>query len=168
MKDIIATVPEHGHYIEPFAGSLGYVDRMAAAAERLSRASLECRPALDLIERSGRSSEVLLHVDPPYLGSACAWGSNYRHEMRTDDEHHELAEAVNNCEAAVVLSGYPSAPYNELYADWHRTTFEATTGQGGSRSERAEVLWANRLPQPTLFRDLDNAPGTGHENQVRQ
>ncbi|ANZ35301.1 DNA methyltransferase [Lentzea guizhouensis] len=146
------------HYVAPSGSSTsmpkylrGYVDRMAAAAERLAHVSLECRPALDLIERYGRSPEVLLYVDPPYLGSARVWGNNYRHEMRTDDEHRELATALNNCAAAVVLSGYPSPLYDELYAGWHRTTFEATTGQGGTRGERTEVLWANRLPQPTLF-----------------
>jgi DNA adenine methylase len=152
------------HYVAPGGSSTsmpgylrGYVDRMANAAERLARVTLECRPALDLIERYGRSPEVLLYVDPPYLGSARVWGNNYRHEMRTEGEHRELAAALNNCAAAVVLSGYPSPLYDELYAGWHRTTFEATTGQGGTRGERTEVLWSNRLPQPTLFSDHEEA-----------
>ncbi len=109
----------------------------------------------DRIERYGRSPEVLLYVDPPYLGSARTWGANYRHELRTDIGHRELAAALNACRASVVLSGYPSPLYDELYDGWHRTTFNATTGQGGTSAERTEVVWSNRLPQPTLFSEPD-------------
>jgi DNA adenine methylase len=45
----------------------------------------------------------------------------------------------------VVLSGYPSDLYNRrLYPDWHRTSFPASTGQGGTWANRTEVLWSNR------------------------
>jgi DNA adenine methylase len=46
-----------------------YVTRMASVAERIHHVSLECRPAIDLIEWYGRSADVLLYVDPPYLKS---------------------------------------------------------------------------------------------------
>lgn len=85
-------------YIKPGGSSAsmpdylaGYVDRMAAAAARLAAVSLECRPALELIEAYGQHSDVLLYVDPPYLGSTRA--RNYRHEMASDAEHSELAAA---------------------------------------------------------------------------
>ncbi|MGW4488427.1 DNA adenine methylase [Amycolatopsis sp. NPDC004368] len=146
------------HYVAPSGSATsmpgylaGYVERMAAAAERLAGVSLECRPALELIERYGRSSSCLLYVDPPYLGSARVWGNNYRHEMREEDQHRELGAALRDCEATVVLSGYDSPLYAELFVGWHVTRIETTTGQGGSRQERTEVLWCNRLPQPTLF-----------------
>jgi DNA adenine methylase len=125
---------------------------MVAAAERLQRVSLECRPALDLIRDFAPHPEVLLYVDPPYLGSTRV-GGVYRHEMRTDDEHRELAEALHGCRASVVLSGYPSPLYDDLYAGWHRHEFAATTGQGGTWANRTEVLWSNRPlgDQPGLF-----------------
>jgi DNA adenine methylase len=141
------------HYVHP-AGSnasmpgylRGYVDRLAPAAERLAGVSLECRPALDLIERYGQSPEVLLYVDPPYLGLTRANDNAYRCEMRTEGEHRELAAALRACSAAVVLSGYASDLYDtDLYPDWHRVTFPAGTGQGGlSWANRVEVLWSNR------------------------
>jgi DNA adenine methylase len=150
------------HYVHP-AGSnasmpgylRGYVDRLAPAAERLAGVSLECRPALDLIERYGRSPEVLLYVDPPYLGLTRANDNAYRCEMRTEGEHRELAAALRACSAAVVLSGYASDLYDtDLYPDWHRVTFPAGTGQGGlSWANRVEVLWSNRpfTGQAALF-----------------
>lgn len=149
------------HYVAPgatstaFPGYLdGYVDRMAPAAERLHHVTLECRPALELIEKYGADDDVLLYVDPPYVGSTRgSHDKGYRHEMRAEDDHRELAEALRRCRAAVVLSGYPSDLYDlELYPDWHRVEFTSGTGQGGDGwSNRTEVLWCNRLPQPDLF-----------------
>lgn len=65
--------------------------------------------------------------------------------MRAEKDHRELAEALHAARAAVVLSGYPSDLYdNELYADWERVDFAASTGQGGTWANRTEVLWSNR------------------------
>ncbi len=120
----------------------GYVSRLAPVAERLGLVSLECRPALELIEAYGRHSGVLLYVDPPYLGSTRA--RNYRHEMASETEHRELAAALDACDSAVVLSGYHSPLYDELYAGWHRLELEAHTGQAHDWQRRTEVLWSNR------------------------
>ncbi len=144
-------------YVDP-AGSVtsmpgyltGYVGRMAAAAERLAKVSLECRPALEVIEAYGRYEDVLLYVDPPYLGSTRA--PNYRHEMGSEREHRELAAALDACRAAVVLSGYASPLYLELYAGWHRHLISTGTGQANRWSPRTEVLWSNRpFPTGALF-----------------
>jgi DNA adenine methylase len=53
-----------------------------------------------------------------------------------------------------VLSGYDSPLYAELYDGWYVTRIDTTTGQGGTRQQRTEVLWSNRLPEPSLF-DLE-------------
>ncbi|WP_234425559.1 hypothetical protein [Streptomyces kebangsaanensis] len=121
-----------------------YVDRLAAAAERLHAVSLENLPALDMITKYGRQPDVLLYVDPPYLGTTRGWGRNYRHEMKTELEHRELAAALADCRAAVVLSGYHSPLYDELYEGWHRYEQPTTTGNAAAAKARTEVLWANR------------------------
>jgi DNA adenine methylase len=127
----------------------GYADRMPAAAQRLKSVSLECRDAVEVIRDYGTEPTVCLYVDPPYLGSTRATG--YRHEMTGDDQHHALADALNDCQASVVLSGYDSPLYAGLFDGWHRTLLTAPTalsGEGG----RVEVLWSNRpLGQPSLF-----------------
>lgn len=137
------------HYVAPAASTsmpgylAGYVARIAPAAQRLAAVSLECRPALDLIARYGQDPRVLLYVDPPYLGSTRSDGA-YLHDMPTPEQHEELAAALHQVRAATVLSGYPSPLYDELYADWHRLDFAASTGQGGTWANRTEVLWSNR------------------------
>lgn len=151
------------HYVEPTGSTsmpdylTGYVARIAPAATRLARVSLECRPALDVIRSYGRDPRVLLYVDPPYLGTSRNSGG-YLHEMRSEAEHGELAEALHSCAAAVVLSGYPSPLYDEsLYPDWHRHTFTSGTGQNAETwGNRTEVLWSNRpLGAEMRLFDLD-------------
>lgn len=149
------------HYVNP-AGSWSsmpgyleaYVDRLASAVERLHHVSLECMPALDIIAKYGVEPDVLLYVDPPYLGKTRGNDNAYRHEMRSEADHRELAEALHAVRASVVLSGYPSDLYDrELYAGWDRHTIAASTGQGGTWANRTEVLWSNRPigVQPGLF-----------------
>lgn len=139
------------HYIDPAGSSTSmpgyleaYANRLAAAAERLHRVSLEALPALDLIARYGSRSNVLLYVDPPYLGTTRGWGNNYRCEMKTADEHQELAAALADCKATVVLSGYDSPLYLDLFDSWHRYEQQSMTGNAKVNKGRTEVLWANR------------------------
>ncbi|MGQ4350490.1 DNA adenine methylase [Streptomyces sp. SAS_275] len=139
------------HYIDP-AGSAtsmpgyleAYADRLASAAARLHAVSLESLPALEIIARYGARPNVLLYVDPPYLGSTRGWGNNYRVEMKTEAQHRELAAALADCKATVVLSGYGSPLYLELYVGWHRYEQQSMTGNASTAKARTEVLWANR------------------------
>lgn len=137
------------YYVNPSGSSssmpgylAGYVDRMAGAAQRLAQVSLEARPALELIEAYGAQPDVLLYVDPPYLGSTRA--RNYRHEMGSKAEHLELAQALRASRAAVVLSGYDSPLYLEAYDGWYRHEIATMTGQANDWQARTEVLWSNR------------------------
>lgn len=149
------------HYVRP-VGTTGmpdylaaYVARIAAAAERLAAVSLECRPALDVIASYGKHRKVCLYVDPPYLASTRT-SVNYQHEMPRTDQHVELAKALLECEAAVVLSGYDSPLYADLYSSWHRVEIPTATGQAQKWSARTEVLWSNQPfnVTPTLFEEI--------------
>lgn len=127
----------------------GYVDRMPPAAARLASVQLECMPALDLIKLYGREPSTLLYIDPPYLSSTRR-SLQYLHEMHTEDEHADLAEALSTVKASVVLSGYHSPLYDRLYAGWERVEIPASTQQGGASAARTEVLWLNREIPNTL------------------
>lgn len=151
------------HYVYPSGNTSmpdylrAYVDRIAPAAERLRHVTLECRPAAEVIASYGQHQGVLLYVDPPYLASSRT-SMNYRHEMGTETQHRDLAEQLQDCAAAVVLSGYDSPLYDELYADWDRVERRTYTGQAHTRSERVEVLWSNRpLARQTPLFDFEEA-----------
>jgi DNA adenine methylase len=55
--------------------------------------------------------------------------------------------------AAVVLSGYHSPLYDELYRGWHQAELTARCGNSATAPVRTEVLWSNR-PLPHIQVDL--------------
>jgi DNA adenine methylase len=121
-----------------------YVGRFADVATRLRSVSLECRDGLEVIRAYGRDPKNLLYVDPPYLGSTRTGSTDgYALEMRSEDQHRALAEVLVECKAMVLLSGYASPLYDDLFEGWERHEFATWTGQGNSRAARTEVAWAN-------------------------
>lgn len=117
-----------------------YAAHMPPAAERLAVVSIENRDATDLIRDYGSEPTVCIYADPPYLGSTRA--SSYRYEMLEDGQHVQLAVALRECKASVVLSGYASPLYEELYPGWHRMELKAPTSLSGLAAPN-EVLWSN-------------------------
>lgn len=129
------------------------VRHVAPAAWRLRNVSLESRDAIEVVRDYGSEPTVCIYADPPYLGSTRA--ANYGVEMLDDDIHAQLAAALRECEASVVLSGYASPLYDELYTGWHRTELKAPTALSGRAAEN-EVLWSN-VPLGNQL-ELDFAP----------
>lgn len=119
-----------------------YVARMERTSERLRSVTLECRPALEVVTTYGRDPDTLLYVDPPYLGSTRT--PNYAAEMSGRADHRELAEALGQCRASVIVSGYDSPLYAELFGAWFRRELDASTTQGLGPQRRVEILWSNR------------------------
>lgn len=124
------------------------VGRFDACAERLSNVFIENRDALGLIARFGTDPGACLYLDPPYLIDTRSAPNCYRHEFQAEDQHRRLAAAVSSCAASVVLSGYRSALYDDLYRGWDRTEWHVTREPGNGRTRRVEcaveVLWSNR------------------------
>lgn len=137
-----------------------YADRMPPAASRLAGVSLECRDALDVIRDYGDRADTLIYADPPYPGSLRTWGNVYRHEMRDDSQHRDLAEALHSVQATVLLSGYASTLYDDnIYADWHRTEIAANAGNGAPGTQRrTEVIWSNKPLTVTVEDAFDFDP----------
>lgn len=104
---------------------------------RLKQVQIECRPAIELIEKYSRE-DVCMYVDPPYVLSTRT-RKQYSVEME-DKDHEELLDVLNNSDAKILLSGYDSDLYNERLSNWDRLEFSATTEKG---LPRTEVLWMN-------------------------
>lgn len=125
------------------------VAHLRAAAERLKAVQIECDDAFKTIERFD-TEDTLFYVDPPYL-----FETRYSNEERyafelTDSEHYKLAELLKSVKGMVLLSGYKSPLYDELYGEW-RCISKTTTTNGNGEAE--EYLWispnadnVNRLP----------------------
>lgn len=140
------------------------VDRLHAAAGRLRKVVIENRPAAEIVALYD-APDVVLYCDPPYLDSTRSGlrahkRGDYAHDTNSDAEHRELAESLHACRSAVLLSGYPSPLYDELYGDWERVEVAVqrptTNRRGSTGSAGIEVVWSNRplSHQTALFEDL--------------
>ena len=118
-----------------------YRSRIGPAFDRLRAVSLECRPALDVIEQYGAFPDNLLYVDPPYVHTT-RQGARYSHEM-TDEDHRDLADALHRARGPVLLSGYASDLYECLYPEWHQIRISARSDNAVKR-DVVEVVWSNR------------------------
>lgn len=128
------------------SGYLSTIDeQLPLIVERLRSVQFLCRPATDVI-RTWDSPETLHYCDPPYVASTRHESSRevYGYEM-TEDDHRELADVLNSCTGKVVLSGYPSELYSDLYRDWRTMQFDVANHAAGGKSKarKQETLWMN-------------------------
>lgn len=130
-----------------------YLDSLYGAAKRLKNVFVECDDAFKIIARYDAPS-TLFYVDPPYVGTSRSRQNHYVHEL-SDDGHRQLADVLNNVQGMVVLSGYPSALYDELYRDWGT---DETSVQTNGKAQRIEKLWisprALELERLPLFKGI--------------
>lgn len=121
------------------------IESLPAIIDRLRRVQITCQSAFDVIRRFDHK-DGLIYCDPPYVHETRSEGARdvYGVEM-TDDDHRRLANTLHECEAKIVLSGYPSPLYDELYDGWRRVVFDiANHAAGGKRKNRtSECLWMN-------------------------
>lgn len=129
----------HGNGTTPAGDWAHWTDHIHAITERLRAVVIENRDALDVIRQHDRPG-CLTYADPPYVTSTRGDDRpDYSHEM-TDDDHRRLAEVLRAAKGFVVLSGYPSALYDELFAGWQRFEREH---RAHDAKKRTEVLWIN-------------------------
>jgi len=121
-----------------------YPGGLPAVVDRLRGVVLECRPALDVIEQHD-GPDTLHYLDPPYVPETRSNKGRrsglryhaYRHEMDEAD-HVALLERLRTIRGMAVVSGYPSALYDEALAGWLRVE---TAALADGAKPRTEVLW---------------------------
>jgi DNA adenine methylase len=134
---------------------LSGIDGLTYVATRLLTVQIDCRPALEVIERFDTPS-TFFYLDPPYVHSA-RLGRVYAQDDMTDKDHEVLAEMVHACKGRVAISGYRTNLYDRLYKDWYcyemGTDSRILQGRAGNpeRSPRIESLWCNYQARPSLF-----------------
>ncbi|UCE65337.1 MAG: DNA adenine methylase [Candidatus Zixiibacteriota bacterium] len=131
-------------------------DHLPAWSHRLNNCYIDSKDAIDILKTWDHET-ALFYVDPPYLHdtrSTSMSDRGYKHEM-TDEQHVELAEALSKLKGYVIVSGYPSDLYFDLYSGWecHRRQARADKAK-----KATECLWlspktsvANRTGIHTSF-----------------
>ena len=121
---------------------LGGVEALPSIAERLLRVQIENRPAIDVVNLYD-STDTLFYCDPPYVHSTRGDSKAYSCEM-TDEQHVELAEALNAVQGMVAFSNYECDLLNDLYpsSKWFKHVSPPKTNHA-TKGTRTEVLWTN-------------------------
>ncbi len=144
-------VPTRGAWSVCFSGANGSTgiegwtrERVAALAARLRRVQLECRDACAIMERTRRTANAVIYVDPPYR---TANTSPYGEAARRID-WGRLADLLAAQPGRVAVSGYGDE-WDAL--GWHRSELADRhrpigAQAGAPASPRCEVLWTNFPP----------------------
>lgn len=114
--------------------------------DRLRGVCIENREAVDVI-RQHDAPTTLFYVDPPYVhATRNMQRGNAAYEFEMDDDgHRKLAGLLREVSGMVMLSGYRSDLYDELYGDWHR---EEVLHRADGARKRTECLWFSPSAEP--------------------
>ena len=123
------------------------IGHLKLVANRLRQVQIENRDMMDVISRYD-GSDTLIYFDPPYLPSLRTNKKYYAVEM-DKDQHIQAAELLRMSKGFVVVSGYASELYAEIYENHGWKRFEkATVTTNGQR--RVECVWVN----PKILKNL--------------
>ncbi len=156
---LIALMPPHSVYIESHLGGGGrsaLMKRKPASMrligiDRDERAleAFACDYPVELVHGRAHSflasfpflGSELVYSDPPYLHATRRSSRRYRFEYEEAD-HVALLELLKGLPCQVMVSGHPSALYDDLLMGWRRLALQVTT----QAQLRTEVVWFNFAP----------------------
>ncbi len=101
---------------------------------------LDWRACINRYDRDG----TVMYVDPPYPNNGC----NYAHNMRSWEEHYELAARLNEARCRWIYSSYDSPEIRDLFGMHYIKSVQSASGMadkkgGATRVTNQEVLIAN-------------------------
>ena len=153
---LIALMPPHTVYIETHLGGGAVMRRKPAALRNIgvdldgrALSRFECAYAVELVQAHCHGyladfafdGSELVYSDPPYLCGARKSARRYRHDY-ADADHAALLELLAGLPCAVMVSGYPSALYDELLRGWRSVSLQVMNRAGVV----TEKVWFNFTP----------------------
>ena len=130
-----------------------YPDALDGIIARLQGVVIEKRHAFEVMQAHD-GPHTVHYVDPPYVSGSRDAGTDYRHEM-SDSDHRDLAHFLRTLQGMVVLSGYASDLYGDLYGHWRCLARRAYADGARQRTER---LWLSpACPRADLFDDGEDS-----------
>jgi len=159
---IIGQMPPHSVYVEPFFGSgrVFWEKRLALSSYVIDRQSdlldranavpgvqAICGDALKILRRLALPDDAVVYCDPPYLLSTRQGRCYYAFEL-SEQQHWDLLGTLRALPCRVLLSGYPSALYDDGLKAWRVIHYRVRT-RGRTKTE---CLWCN-FPEPEELHD---------------
>ena len=158
-RPLIALMLPHSVYMETHPGGGAIMRRKPAALRNIgidldARAvsAFECDYPVEPVQgcahdypaRYPFDGTELVYSDPPYLQSTRKSGRRYRYDDEAAD-HEALPALLTGLPCAVMVSGYPSALYEERPAGWRRVSLQVMN-RAGVVTERVWFNFAAERP----------------------
>ncbi len=153
---IVSLMPPHRVYLETHLGGGAIMKRKPPALRSIgidlnarSIRTFCCDHEVELVHGCCHrfladyrfEGDELVYSDPPYLMSTRKSQRRYRYDY-TDADHEALLELLRGLPCSVMVSGYPSALYERVLADWHSVSVQVMN-QAGVVTEK---IWFNFAP----------------------
>lgn len=176
-QPLIAMMPPHSVYIETHLGGGALMRRKPAALRNIgididgrALSGFTCDYPVELVHGCCHrfltafpfDGTELVYSDPPYVQSARKSRRRYRHDY-ADADHEALLGLLTGLPCAVMVSGYPSALYDERLAGWRSLSLQVMN-QGGVVTEK---VWFNFEPDRVFWAKYAGRNFT-HRQQVRR
>jgi DNA adenine methylase len=117
-------------------GALKYLrQRIEPVYERLQKVIIENLEWEICFERYDRPKTVM-YIDPPYPDNNC----NYLHNMRSLDDHRELAVRLHSSKCKWILSSFNVPEIHQLYAGYPIIPVQAFSGMRVKKNDTKRVL----------------------------
>ena len=176
-QPLIAMMPPHSVYIETHLGGGAIMRRKPAALRNIgididgrALSAFECAYPVELVQGCCHrfladypfDGTELVYSDPPYLRSTRKSGRRYRHDYEEGD-HDALLALLTGLPCAVMVSGYPSALYDERLCGWRCVSLQVMN-QAGVVTEK---VWFNFAPSRVHWANYAGRNFT-HRQQVKR
>ena len=176
-QPLIAMMPPHSVYIETHLGGGAIMQRKPAALRNIgidvdgrALSAFECAYPVELVQGCCHrflaefpfDGTELVYSDPPYLQSTRKSRRRYRYDYEEGD-HEALLGLLTGLPCAVMVSGYPSALYDERLRGWRSLSLQVMN-QAGVVTEK---VWFNFVPDQVHWASYAGRNFT-HRQQVRR
>lgn len=131
-----ATSITDGGHGNRLIGALKYLrERIEPVYQRLSKVLIENLSWQDCFERYDRE-RTFMYIDPPYPDNKC----NYAHNMRSWEEHIELANKLKNSACKWALSSYDNSEVRNLFKGYNILPLQAFSGMRVKKNDTKRTL----------------------------
>ncbi|MCB8992218.1 MAG: DNA adenine methylase [Ardenticatenaceae bacterium] len=130
-----SSITDGGHGNRLFGALKTLRQRIMPIYERLKTVIIENLSWEECINRYDNPNTVL-YVDPPYPAN----GVNYRHNMRSWEEHEKLALHLSQTQSKWLLSSYDKPQIRDLYKDYYVIPVQSYSGMATRKKNDKRVL----------------------------
>ncbi|MCA9932961.1 MAG: DNA adenine methylase [Anaerolineales bacterium] len=129
------SITDGGHGNRLFGALKTLCKRIEPVHKRLSTVIIENLSWEDCLDRYDKSS-VVMYIDPPYPKN----GVNYKHNMRSWEDHERLAKRLSQTKCRWLLSSYDSDEVRQLYHDYYVVPIQSYSGMATRKANDKRVV----------------------------